>query len=92
LVRGLEVDGLTADADTVVRRLHSLPGLNEAGNKRCLGFVDGIVDGRSVTEVQDLNPEDTHGYCGAHFVVANEGHIEGQDLIGIPWGGYSLSD
>ena len=65
---------------------NSLPGLNEAGNERRLGFVDGVVDGGTVAGVQDLHSEDAHCGCRAHFVGAAEGHVEGQDLIGIPRG------
>ena len=66
---------------------HSLPGLNKPCDERRLGFVDGVVDGRTVAGVQDFHAEDAHGSRGAHFVGTGEGHVERKNLVGIPRGG-----
>ena len=80
----LVIEGLAADAYTPIRGSDCLPGLNKPCNERCLALVHRVVDGGTVAGVQDLHSEDAHCGRGAHFVGAAEGHVEGQDLIGIP--------
>jgi hypothetical protein len=60
------------------------PRFHHAGHEGGLHFRHGVIDGSAVALVEDFHPEDLHGAAGAVLGGARQGHVEGQDRVGVP--------
>ena len=73
-----------------VGRGNGLHGFDGACDKCRLHLADGIVDGDTLTFVEDFYAEDLGRAHGTVFVGAGEGDVERQDLIRVPRGSQFL--